>query len=117
MAYCGHCGKEIDEKAVIGVNCGCPTNNNGANVNNGQTNEEPSNSNNMMSIVGFVTSCISLLINFWGAVGIGGIIVSTIGLVNSKKLNGAGKGLAISGIIIGAISVLYALVTLSELGW
>ena len=58
-----------------------------------------------------------MLINFWGAVGIGGIIVSTIGLVNSKKLNGAGKGLAISGIIIGAISVLYALVTLSELGW
>lgn len=25
MAFCGKCGKEIDDEAVICVHCGCPT--------------------------------------------------------------------------------------------
>lgn len=25
MAYCGNCGKQIDDKAVVCVHCGCET--------------------------------------------------------------------------------------------
>lgn len=69
---------------------------------------------NLMCIIGFVISIISYFINFWGIVGMAGIIVSIIGLSQIQRNHENGKGLAIVGIIIGAISVLYAFVVLSN---
>lgn len=67
---------------------------------------------NIICIIGLIISCISLLLNFWGIVGIAGTIVSVIGLLNCKQKNQNGAALAIIGIIIGVFSILYGVFTL-----
>lgn len=68
---------------------------------------------NVFAIVGFVLAIISLLC--CGATGAFGLIFSIIGLVESKKKNGAGKGLSIAGIVISSIMVVL-LIIFSTLG-
>lgn len=68
-----------------------------------------------MCIVGLVISCISLLLNFWGLVGIAGTVVSVIGLNSCKQKNENGKALAIIGIVIGVFSILYGLIAILSL--
>ncbi len=46
---------------------------------------------NKMCIIGLVISGISLLINFWGLVGIAGTIVSVYGLISCEQKNENGK--------------------------
>lgn len=55
-------------------------------------------------IVGLVVSCISLLVNFFGLVGIAGVITSTVGLVNCRQKKRNGMAPAIIGIATGAFS-------------
>lgn len=65
--------------------------------------------NNGLAIAGFVVSLVSLFINFAGIVGLVGTILSGVGLEKSKNLEGKGKGLAIAGLIIGIIGVVYGI--------
>ena len=69
---------------------------------------DSNNKINSLALAGFITSIISLFLNFWGIVGIVGVVLSSVGLaqINSKKEHGS--GLAISGIMIGVFSILYA---------
>lgn len=69
---------------------------------------DSNNKINSLALAGFITSIISLFLNFWGIVGIVGVVLSSVGLaqINSKKE--CGSGLAISGIMIGVFSILYA---------
>ena len=69
---------------------------------------DSNNKINSLALAGFITSIISLFLNFWGIVGIVGVVLSSVGLaqINSKKERGS--GLAISGIMIGVFSILYA---------
>ena len=69
---------------------------------------DSNNKINSLALAGFITSIISLFLNFWGIVGIVGVVLSSVGLaqINSKKEHGS--GLAISWIIIGVFSILYA---------
>ena len=99
MKYCTHCGNELLDEAAICPKCGCPTNN---------VHEYAKETNsNGFAIAGFVLS-------FFG--GVLGIIFSAIGLKVSAQKNGAGKGMAIAGLIIGIISfVLYFSLLLTAL--
>lgn len=54
---------------------------------------------------------ISLFINFFGLVGLAGAITSLVGLLKVNKTKEKGKGLAIVGLIIGIISVIYGIYT------
>lgn len=65
---------------------------------------------NKLCIIGLSISAGSLLINFLGLVGLAGLIISIIGLVQVGKTNERGKGLAIAGIVVGAASVLFGLI-------
>lgn len=69
---------------------------------------DSNNKINSLALAGFITSIISLFLNFCGIVGIVGVVLSSVGLaqINSKKEHGS--GLAISGIMIGVFSILYA---------
>ena len=69
---------------------------------------DSNNKINSLALAGFITSIISLFLNFWGIVGIVGVVLSSVGLaqINSKKEHCS--GLAISGIMIGVFSILYA---------
>lgn len=68
-----------------------------------------------MCIIGLVISGISLLINFCGLVGIVGTIVSVYGLITCEQKNENGKALAIFGIVIGVVSILWGCIGLYRL--
>lgn len=109
--YCSKCGKEFKEEAQFCPYCG-------------QNIAMPSSfcegykeeKYNVCAIVGFVLSLVSLFISIYGIVNIVAVIVSAIGLKQIKETNESGSGLAIAGIIIGAISVAITLVVLVIFG-
>ncbi len=73
---------------------------------NENLNNNTQTSTNGFAIAGFVVSLCSLIINFGGIVGLVGTILSGVGLLQVKT-KGKGKGLAIAGLIIGIISIVY----------
>lgn len=50
---------------------------------------------------------ISLFLNFFGIVGLVATVLSAIGLSKVKE-TGTGKGFAVTGLVIGIISILWA---------
>lgn len=89
--FCKNCGKEIDDNAVVCPNCGVATD-------KLQEKTAPAQSQkNGIAIAGFVLSLVGT--------GLIGLILSIVGLVNSKKpeYNGDGKGFAIAGIVISCV--------------
>ena len=60
-----------------------------------------------MAVVGFVLGLISLLIDFWGLIGIVAIVFSVAGYIGCNQHNQKGKARAVFGIIFGLASVLY----------
>ena len=121
--FCTNCGKEIPDDSAFCPECGS--------AQPGTTPPPVSNANgyvkpagqpvvqkapyNTICIVGLVLSCISLVLNFWGIVGIAATVVSVIGLINCKQKNENGKGLAVIGIIIGSLSIIYGVFSLVSL--
>jgi len=64
---------------------------------------------NIFALIGFITACVSLLINLWGLVGIIALVLSIVGYYQITETHENGKGFAMAGIIIGAFSILYGL--------
>ncbi len=93
--YCKNCGSNLDDRAVICPHCGVPT---GENV---QT--PAKNQTNVIAVVGFVLSFFLAL---------AGLICSIIGYKKASEMNGNGKGLALAGIIISAISLATSIISL-----
>ncbi|MFT4187325.1 MAG: DUF4190 domain-containing protein [Aeromicrobium sp.] len=81
----------------------------------GSRRPEPSGqSSNGLATAGFVLSLIGLLlcwipiVNFLGILlGVLGVVLAGVGLAASKK-RGAGKGLAIVGVVLGILAVVFA---------
>ena len=119
--FCVNCGKEIQDGVAFCPECGTTQQGTATHISNaGYSNfsNQPVVQKvpyNTMSIIGLVISAISLLLNFWGLVGIAGTIVSTIGLLSCDRKKENGKALAIIGIIIGVFSILYGVVALISL--
>lgn len=67
---------------------------------------------NLLCILGFVISLISLVFNYFGLVGLGGIIVSVIGLVLCNRRKENGRILGVLGVFVGAVSVITAVIAL-----
>lgn len=100
--FCVNCGNELPDNASQCAKCGNPVAPNTI-VNQTVINNKPKASNGC-AVAGFVISLVSLLC--CGTTSTIGLILSIIGLVNSKKCDGEGKGLAIAGIIISCIFVI-----------
>jgi hypothetical protein len=117
--FCTNCGKEIRDGAAFCSSCGASqqeeTTQTVFSAVNTNSSIAQGASYNTMCVLGAVISGISLLLNFWGIVGIAGTIVSTLGLMSCQQKKEKGKMLAITGIGVGACSILYALVELSKL--
>ncbi len=95
--FCSHCGKEINDNAVICPHCGVATDNLKRQT-TAATPAPASAESNTLAIVGFVLSFI---------IAIAGLICSIMGYKKAQEpgMNGNGKGLALAGIIISAISM------------
>lgn len=75
----------------------------------------PVKGSNGLATAGFVLGLLGLLgswipiINILGMIlGVLGVILAAVGLAKAKKVN-AGKGLAIAGIVLGALAVVFAI--------
>lgn len=62
-------------------------------------------SSNPMTVTGLVLSCVSLLINPLLVISVLGVVFSAIGLGRANAA-GAGKGAAITGLVIGIVATL-----------
>lgn len=118
MAYCEHCGKEVDDNAIVCIHCGCRTTNDagysGANNPNGRTTQSQKRVS-LLSILGFIVSCVSVVLLVLCFVTYNllvrsnctavGAVISAIGLADCKQQNQSGRVLSIIGIIISVISM------------
>ena len=109
MKYCWKCGAELMDEAVVCPKCGCA-------VAELKQSENQGEKKNTVAIVGFILSFLF---------AIPGLVLGIIGLVQSKKLNGEGKGFSIAAIVISAVSFVIEIVvcitviaaTIAELGF
>lgn len=84
--YCRNCGSEINEDAVICINCGVPTGK-----------QEPKKEQNVLALIGFILSFF---------VQIAGLICSIIAYRRCKETPELeGKNMALAGILISAITI------------
>jgi len=93
---CPYCGSSLNNGETFCTHCG----------NNVMMNQQPMYApqpSNGMAITGFILSFIFPIL---------GLIFSIIGLSKAKQLNNSGKGLAIAGTIISAITIFIAIILL-----
>jgi hypothetical protein len=81
----------------------------------GQQPPSPAKNSNGLATAGFILGLLGLLgswipvLNILGIIlGVLGVVLAGVGLAKSKKAN-AGKGLAIAGIVLGALAVIFAI--------
>ena len=77
----------------------------------------PSANYNGLSIAGFSLSCAAIISNIllFGLPGVVGLILSIVGLCQCNKRSEKGRGLAIAGIVIGAVLTLLMILTYAGL--
>ena len=92
MKYCRSCGAELVDEAVICPKCGVAV--------EGSVQEK---GNNKLGVVGFILSF------FTGPVA---FVLSLIGLIQGKK-RGEKVGFAVAGLILSAISLVFAIILYS----
>ena len=106
--YCYKCGQQISDNTAVCPYCGAVQMTHSAEA-------QSSSQYNLMCIIGFALSCISLLIDPYGIFAISGIILSVIGLVNARKRNENGRVFGILGTVIGAASLIYVSIQISKI--
>ena len=117
--FCISCGNEIPEGNNVCTNCGTPVN--GAPVAQAQpgptvvVNQAQPKQSNGLALAGFIVSLVSTIL-CCGSLNVISLILSIVGAVKAKDCGGAGKGLAIAGIIISAIG-LVILILLTVFGY
>lgn len=89
--FCKHCGKEIDDKAIVCPYCGV------------QVAKLPSQESrtNTLAIIGFIFSFFIPIV---------GLICSILGRKNAAECGGNGHGLATAGIAISIVELALAAV-------
>ena len=125
--FCVHCGSNLEEGSNVCPNCGAkvedmkeevvetvvvnePPRQNYAGAQ--QTQSKPTNG---LAITGFIMSLVSFIF-CCGTLSPISLILSIIGAVDAGKKNGSGKGMAIAGIIISAVTVVFAIIVWSLVG-
>ena len=104
--FCTNCGAELNDEQDICVKCGKMVK---------KSNNSSNENKNTMAITGFVIAIVSLFLNFGGLVGLAATRCSGIGLSKSKEFDGNGKGLAIAGLVIGILSIIYGIYSIINL--
>ena len=112
MAFCTKCGKEFTGSFCS--NCGNAVNGTQSQSQVAYQTQRPVTEQklNVMALVGFILGCVSLFLNFWGIVGILALVFSIVGLTQINNMGGKGKGFAVTGIILGAIGVVWGVIAL-----
>ena len=96
--FCRYCGKEVSEHAAICPHCGAWADKPAAMPTPMPVIRQETN---VLAVVGFILSFV---------VAIAGLVCSILGYKKAPELNGDGKGLALAGIIISAVSMALAFI-------
>lgn len=108
--YCYKCGNQIDDNAEYCPRCGAEqkrysgTYDSGFNAGNGFYTDKTTQYN-FFAVLGFILACVSLFSD--GIFALAGVILASIGLYKLKYSGEKGKALAISGIVIAAVVLLF----------
>lgn len=117
--FCSNCGTKVPDGNAFCPNCGSPVNQ--QTYQQQQTYQPPftpyyapqSSAGNVLGIIGMIAGIVSLvLFCIWYIsipIGIAAIVISAIGMSKSKH-SGAKNGMALSGIICGAIGIGLAII-------
>ena len=92
--YCKNCGKEIDDKAVICIYCGCATGNGTVNVSSEEKNNTPK------GWVGFLFGF------FFGILGLLGLLMYPDGTIARKTFI---KGWLITFVVCTVLEIVFAI--------
>ncbi len=106
--FCKTCGKEVNDNAVICPHCGCALKNESVYV---QAKNDVKKIN-VMCLVGFILSIVSIFISFYCIMAIAGLVLSIVGVVQTNKTGERLKGLGIAGIIIATLSLIITLIVI-----
>ena len=109
MKYCKHCGAELSDEAAVCSKCGCSVASEYGEV------QEPLKKNKL-AIAGFVLSLVSLVLNLYAIPAVIGLVLSIVGLVQIKKGGYNNKGLAVAGIIISAVAIVWDVLYYAVIG-
>lgn len=103
MKYCSYCGKEIAEKAVVCIHCGAAV----MQDNPIKVSDKPvvMTNTNVQSIKTNALCVVGFIMSFF--VGIVGLILSCIGLTQAKNNKENGTGLAIAGIVLSCLAIIF----------
>lgn len=93
--FCKNCGKEVNDNAVICPNCGVQL----AQLKGSNAVDETKS--NSMAVIGFILSFF---------ISIAGLICSIIAYRKCRDEGLGGKGLAVAGIIISAVSMVFSFI-------
>ena len=120
--FCVHCGSNLEEGSNVCPNCGAKVEDVKEEVVETVVVSEPAGQSytqqaqpvqkdptNGLAIAGLIISLVSMIL-CCGALSPISLILSIIGVEKKKKKNGSGKGMAIAGIIISAITIVFALI-------
>ena len=113
--FCKNCGKEINDDAKFCPECGARLLEY-ANIES-KSNPESERHFNAMCLAGIIVSGISVFFNFYGLLGIAGLILSYMGYKAVKRSAEKGKELAIVGMVIGTVTTIIGLVSLIYLSY
>lgn len=117
--FCKHCGKEIDDNAVICPYCGVETDKlNERVMSDKTTNAENGEKHNIFAIVGFILAAVSIALVFVNTISYfivfaAGLALSVVGLVSCKKYKPYGKGLSIAGICICGAGLVFWIIMIA----
>ena len=104
--YCPNCGTENNDTAKHCTNCGVAFVQSAAAPAAPVQAAAPSNGTNTWALVGFIVSLVSAIL-CCGLLSLPSLIFSIIGMSSSKKNNQGGWGLALTGVIISGIYLLF----------
>lgn len=108
MKYCKYCGAELADDANVCSKCGHAL--------VGDNGEIQELKKNKMAIAGFVLAIVSMVVNLYTIPAILGLVFSIVGLVQIKKGGFKNKGLAIAGLIISIVALVWDILYYAVIG-
>lgn len=96
MAYCRKCGHPIEDGGVCCPACGT--------VDNGAcSTKQKTSSNNTLAVVSLCCGIASVILNFFGLLGLSAIVTGIVAKKQIDEREEPGSGLATAGIVLGCL--------------
>ena len=103
MRFCSKCGTALSNESVHCPRCGAyigAENKSSSSSSSSSRSSSSSNQTNAMAVAGFICAFFFPLL---------GLIFSGIGISKSKQMCGAGHGLAVAGLVISILYMVFSL--------